>query len=59
MKRCPRCDRGCQNKYELVCGECAHAEYLAKQELEALRVDPFAFAAEVADQTEDGRSLRR
>jgi NMD protein affecting ribosome stability and mRNA decay len=45
MKRCPRCDRGCQNKYETVCGECAHAEYL-------LRLDPFAVAAAFADATD-------
>jgi hypothetical protein len=57
MKRCPRCDRGCQNKYERVCGECAHAEYLAR-----LRLDPFAVAAAFADATdedgEDQESLR-
>lgn len=50
MKRCPRCDRGCQNKYERVCGECAHAEYLA--ELALLRLDPFAVAAAIADTTD-------
>ncbi len=23
MKRCPSCGRGCQNRYEMLCAECA------------------------------------
>jgi NMD protein affecting ribosome stability and mRNA decay len=46
MKRCPRCGRGCQNKYERVCAECARAE------LALLRLDPFAVSAAVADETD-------
>jgi NMD protein affecting ribosome stability and mRNA decay len=38
MKLCPRCGRGCQNRHERVCGECATAENLR-------RLGPVAFAA--------------
>lgn len=47
MKLCPRCGRGCQNKYEVTCAECARAE------LALLRLDPFAVAAAIADATDD------
>jgi hypothetical protein len=46
MKQCPRCGRNCQNQYENTCAECARAE------LALLRVDPFAFAAAFADETD-------
>jgi len=46
MKRCPRCGRGCQNKFETACAECRIAE------LALLRLDPFAVAAAFADETD-------
>jgi len=58
MKRCPRCDRGCQNKFERVCAECARAELTDEQvaaELARLRIDPFSFAAAFADRAEADR----
>jgi NMD protein affecting ribosome stability and mRNA decay len=61
VKYCPRCNRGCQNKYERLCGACATEEYKRQVGPESfaterakhlLRLDPFAFAAEFADQAE-------
>jgi hypothetical protein len=55
VKRCPRCDRGCQNKFERVCADCAAAELTPEErqrQLALLRLDPFTVAAAFADATD-------